>query len=133
MNADKAELTKKDKVNRFLYKCGVLWNNEKTEFPPDITAILESLQHYERYDVVLALVKSEQFGIDRKLKAISHTLEVEEEKLPTIKRRMMDKISHDATINVWDYILRVARREDWKDYTWEGYQDLLTEEVVQSE
>ena len=112
--SDVREFTKVDKINRFLYKCGVLLNDVEIENPPHITKILESLQFNECYDIVLAVIKSEQYGIDRKLNAISHVLEMEIEHLPTVLRREKDKVSHDATINVWDY-------------TWEGYQRILEE------
>jgi len=81
----------------------MLWNDVETENPPHITKILEGLQINECYDIVLALIKSEQFGIDRKLEAISYALDIEIEHLPTVLRRMMDKTSHDATVNIWDY------------------------------
>ena len=75
----------------------------------------------------MAVVKSEQYGIDRKLDAISFAIDVDIDDMPKIRRRMMDKISHDATVNIWDYILRVARREDWEDYTFAGYENLPEE------
>ena len=65
--SDVREFTKVDKINRFLYKCGVLLNDVEIENPPHITKILESLQFNECYDIVLAVIKSEQYGIDRKL------------------------------------------------------------------
>lgn len=121
---ERRDLTKKDKVNRFLYRCGVLWQDKKVEDSPDIDTILERLQDDVTYDIVTAVVKTEQYGIDRKLDAINYALDVDIEDMPKIRRRMMDKISHDATVNIWDYILRVARREDWKVYTFEGYEEL---------
>jgi len=124
MEIDKRDLSKKEKVNRFLYRIGVLWQDKMVDNPPAIDMILEYLQDEVSYDIVMAVTKSEQYGIDRKLNAIGFILSVELEHMPTIRRRMVDKISHDATVNIWDYILRIARREDWKDYTIKGYENL---------
>jgi len=118
------ELTKQEKVNRFLYKCGALWNNGIVEDAPDIDEILTSLQNTETFDTVLAIVKTDCFATERKMRAISKVLNINEEKLPKIFRRTMNKMSHDATVNIWDYILKVAKREDWYNYTIEGFKKL---------
>ena len=123
-NKGKDELTKKDKVNRFLFKCGVVLNDKPVEGAPDMERVLSELQYDCKYDAVLAVINYTKYGIDRKLDAISYIIGVNVDDIPSVLRHNSDGVNHDATVNVWDYILRIARRDDWRDYTIESYEEM---------
>lgn len=118
------EKSKYERVNRFLFKCGALWRDEVVENPPNIDAVMEKMQDGAIRDTVEAVISFEKLGVTRKLKAIGNVMELSVDELPKVKNRNSHYIKHAETVNVWDYIVRISRREDWMDYTLKGY-DLM--------
>lgn len=121
------EKSKYERVNRFLFKCGVLWRDELVEKPPEIDTIMERLQDEITHDTIIALILVDKFGILRKLNAISAAIGVPVENLPQARNKKTGNINHVDTMNVWDYIIRISRRKDWMDYTIYGYEKLTKE------
>lgn len=121
------EKPKFERVNRFLFKCGVLWRDEVVENPPNLDVVMERMQDEITRDTIEALVAFEKLGIIRRLNAISAAIGVPVEELPQVKNRATDYIKNAETVNVWDYILRISRRDDWMDYTLKGYEQMLKE------
>ena len=121
------EKPKYERVNRFLFKCGVLWRDEFVENPPNLDVIMERMQDEITHDTVEAIIAFDKLGIIRKLNAISAAVGLSVEELPQVKNRATDYIKHVETMNVWDYIVRISRRDDWIDYTIKGYEQLTKE------
>lgn len=121
------EKSKYDRVNRFLFKCGVLWRDEIVDNPPPMDLIMERMQDEITRDTVRAVIEYDELGIIRKLNAISSVLGITAEETPKIQDKKTDYVKSLETINLWDYILKISRRDDWMDYTIEGYERMSKE------
>jgi len=113
-----------EKIEKFLLAVGMIDSKGRLrDDNSNIDTLLERLQEQAVMDGVQAVLATKRIGMDRKLNAVNEMLQIDEGVLPIGVKVVDGKECHDEdkSADIWSYICKVARRDDYDVYKYCNY------------
>jgi hypothetical protein len=74
----------------------------------------------DKIQALFGIINAEQYGVDRKARALANVLGVYSEDVPTVARRVGNGASSVKSCLLWREYLAAAMRQDWMSFTEEA-------------